>query len=407
MKKKITALFLALALCVGLAAPAFANGDAAAPGRVNTVSLGGSFSAALTADGNPNLWGMNAHDTVGDGTLGQSPWFVNCRRTPARVMTNIRLPGGAVQTLPSNEPSAWAREDVNRAISLGLVPAQLQSNYTQAATRAEFAALAVTLYERVMGREIAQRQTFVDTDDINVEKAAGIGVVEGIGNNRFNPDGTLTREQAATMLSRLANAVGRPLPAHTSTFADSAQVSTWAFEAVGQMQASGIMGGIGNNLFSPQGSYTREQSIVTILRLYDLVTDGTETPVPPYQPPSSFDVDVFDLVNVERANHGLNPLQWDSRLANVARDHSVDMAHRNFFNHFCPSGRGPVERLADAGISWWFIAENIARGQRTPESVVAAWMNSPPHRRNILDPALTHLGVGFYEYHWTQKFIGI
>lgn len=91
------------------------------------------------------------------------------------------------------------------------------------------------------------------------------------GGGKFNPDGTLTREQAATMLSRLAEAVGKLLSAQAPTFADNASVSSWAFDAVGQMQASGIMGGVGSNTFAPQGSYSREQSIITMLRLYEAV----------------------------------------------------------------------------------------------------------------------------------------
>jgi hypothetical protein len=137
-------------------------------------------------------------------------------------------------------------------------------------TRAEFAALAVALYENIKG-EITGRSTFVDTDDINVEKAAYIGVVTGVGNNMFAPDNQLTREQAAVMLARLANAIGQPLPIQASTFADNAQISSWAIEGVGQMQAAGIMGGIGNNRFAPSDPYTREQSIVTIMRLFDIV----------------------------------------------------------------------------------------------------------------------------------------
>jgi len=55
------------------------------------------------------------------------------------------------------------------------------------------------------------------------------------------------------------------------TFADSGSVSSWASEAVGQMQATGIMNGVGNNMFSPKYPYTREQSIITVLRLYNAV----------------------------------------------------------------------------------------------------------------------------------------
>ena len=104
-----------------------------------------------------------------------------------------------------------------------------------------------------------------------MEKAAAIGVVNGVGNGNFAPPDTLTREQAATMLARLSNALGKQIPENAPTFSDSGSVSDWATAAVGQMQSAGIMGGVGNNMFSPKGDYTREQSIVTMLRLSNYV----------------------------------------------------------------------------------------------------------------------------------------
>ena len=169
-----------------------------------------------------------------------------------------------------DQPSSWAAPQVNEAIAAGIVPDTLQSGYTRPATRAEFCALAVELYETVTGTEIAQRATFTDTDDLNVQKMAGLGVVNGVGDGTFDPDGTLTREQAATMLVRLAEAMGHPLPEGTASFADHASIASWAVDAVGRAQAAGLMGGVGDNTFSPQGSYTVEQSILTALRLYDL-----------------------------------------------------------------------------------------------------------------------------------------
>ena len=166
-------------------------------------------------------------------------------------------------------PSSWAAEQVNAAIVANLVPAALQSKYTQATTRAEFCALAVTLYEMLEG-EIVNNASFTDTSDINVEKAATIGVVTGVGEGKFAPDDKLTREQAATMLSRLANAIGKPLAEQTATFGDNGSVSSWATDAVGQMQATGIMTGVGNNTFAPKSDYTREQSIATFIRLWDI-----------------------------------------------------------------------------------------------------------------------------------------
>jgi hypothetical protein len=161
-------------------------------------------------------------------------------------------------------PSAWANDLVRYAIAENLVPASLQSKYTQPTTRAEFCALATALYEKIKG-EITERITFADIDDVNVEKMAAIGVVSGVGGNRFDPDANLTREQAAVMLAQLAVAVGKPFDKQAAArFADNSSIASWAIERVGQVQAAGIMSGIGNNMFAPKQPYTREQSIITV-----------------------------------------------------------------------------------------------------------------------------------------------
>lgn len=166
-------------------------------------------------------------------------------------------------------PSSWAAEQLSQAAAAGIVPESFESRYTQAATRAEFCALAVRLYEKVTGETITQRATFSDTTDINVQKMAGLGVVNGVGGGKFDPGGTLTREQAATILARLAEAMGHPLPQAAPSFSDSAAIASWAAAGVGQVQAAGIMAGDGS-AFIPQSAYTREQCILTALRLYHL-----------------------------------------------------------------------------------------------------------------------------------------
>jgi hypothetical protein len=87
----------------------------------------------------------------------------------------------------------------------------------------------------------------------------------------FSPDTQLTREQAATMLCHLANAAGKPLTEKTAAFNDNSAISTWAIEYVGQVQSAGIMGGVGENTFAPKSPYTREQSIITALKLFELM----------------------------------------------------------------------------------------------------------------------------------------
>lgn len=168
-------------------------------------------------------------------------------------------------------PSVWAQDFVKEAIAADIVPADLQGEYTTAATRGEFCALAVQLYETISGQTITGRVQFEDTKDENVEKAAALGVISGVGAGQAAPDGTLTREQAATMLARLAEACGKPLSSGDTAFADSAAISSWAEDSVNQVGANGIMSGTGNGNFSPKGQYTREQSITTMLRLFDYI----------------------------------------------------------------------------------------------------------------------------------------
>ena len=179
----------------------------------------------------------------------------------------------------ADTPSDWAVAQVSDASARNLVPQQLRSDYTNPTTRAEFCILAVTLYEKVTSSAITGRATFTDTTDVNVQKAAYVGVVNGVGGGRFDPDTTLTREQAATMLARLAASVGRPLSVGYAGFDDNDNISSWAIDAVEQCKVTEIMEGTGGNWFSPKAPYTREQSIVTMLRLY-YALGGTGTPQP-------------------------------------------------------------------------------------------------------------------------------
>ena len=165
--------------------------------------------------------------------------------------------------------SSWAAGTVNEAVRNKFVPISLRSRYQQAITRAEFCALVVALYESYTGEEITGRVEFDDTDDINVQKAAAVGLVTGAAGNSFDPDRKLTREQAATLLSRFTTIVGNPFPVHETTFSDKDSIASYALDAVGQMQAAGLISGYSDNTFHPKDEYTREQGIITIMRLLE------------------------------------------------------------------------------------------------------------------------------------------
>jgi uncharacterized protein YkwD len=123
--------------------------------------------------------------------------------------------------------------------------------------------------------------------------------------------------------------------------------------------------------------------------------------------PSGNEDKVLAVVNEERAAAGCAPVKPDAKLRELARAHSADMAARSYFDHNTPEGLTPWDRADKAGVGN-LGAENIARGQKTADAVMRAWMNSPGHRRNILDCSLTTLGVGIQDGAsgpwWTQDF---
>lgn len=112
---------------------------------------------------------------------------------------------------------------------------------------------------------------------------------------------------------------------------------------------------------------------------------------------------VYRLTNQVRQQHGLSPLTWETSLTGVARAHSADMLHRNYFSHQSQDGRSPHDRLrAGYPFGLTMSGENIWSGagydsrdtQRLARIIVDNWLSSPGHRQNLLNPQFTDIGVG-------------
>ncbi|MEC2078123.1 CAP domain-containing protein [Metabacillus fastidiosus] len=123
------------------------------------------------------------------------------------------------------------------------------------------------------------------------------------------------------------------------------------------------------------------------------------------QSPSSFEEQVVVLVNKERTSRGLKPLTHRADLKNVAEKKAQDMINSNYFSHTSPNYGSPFDMMKTFGISYQAAGENIAKGQKSPQEVMNAWMNSSGHRANILKPEYDSIGVGFYNGAWVQMFI--
>ncbi|OMF22215.1 SCP-like extracellular [Paenibacillus sp. FSL H8-0548] len=121
---------------------------------------------------------------------------------------------------------------------------------------------------------------------------------------------------------------------------------------------------------------------------------------------SDYQSQVITLVNKERANAGLSALTSDALLTKVATEKARDMDVNNYFSHTSPTYGSPFDMMRSFGVSYSYAGENIASGQKTPQDVMTAWMNSPGHRANILSGNFTKIGVGYVNGEWVQMFIG-
>lgn len=119
---------------------------------------------------------------------------------------------------------------------------------------------------------------------------------------------------------------------------------------------------------------------------------------------------VLQLVNLERAEVGGAPVVVAERLRKIAEDYACRMIEEDYFGHTEPDSHfGPGERAAAAKYSFYAVGENLAAGQHTAAEVMQVWMDSPAHRRVILDPSWKEIGIavrfgGRYGIYWVQEF---
>jgi uncharacterized YkwD family protein/spore coat assembly protein SafA len=140
----------------------------------------------------------------------------------------------------------------------------------------------------------------------------------------------------------------------------------------------------------------------------NLIYPGDKVNVPNIDATKGIENQVLNLVNKERQAAGIKPLAMDWELQRVARIKACDMATTGYFSHQSPDYGSPFDMMKQYGISYRTAGENIAQGQRSPEEVMKAWMNSQGHRENIMKSDFSHIGVGYCSQgnHWVQMFIG-
>ena len=199
-------------------------------------------------------------------------------------------PGDTAATL---NVSSWAQAEVQKAEALGLTEVAYETlgdDYRQPITRAQFCALALNFVARQEGSDVGSfRQiiekykaayddtgivrpfTDVSAEGDNATLAYYIGLVQGRGDGSFDPNGLLTRQEAAVMLARAYQTYAGAAQAGTDalSFPDADKIADWAQEGVALMARWKVMNGVEDGSFAPTGHYTIEQCLLTLLRLWE------------------------------------------------------------------------------------------------------------------------------------------
>ena len=413
------------------------KGDVVIPARYQQTSGFGTLGIAAVTDGSgAYLIDRNGQKIPGSEQLDADTYILGNDEilTPEEYVVieeNGRYGFGRIQYTPpmpeEDDMDDWAYGLVSEAIQAGLVPTQLQSLYRQNITRGEFCLLLIQTLETVTGQDIEdfvqqesgraltdwqQDYPFQDSTSQAVIAANALGIISGRGEGVFGPYDLITRQEAAAMLTQTAKLLGESTDsAPNAGYADQSSVASYFQNAVNYVTANGIMGETGANQFSPLSNYNREQSYITVYRLYQLVTGETDQqPDRPVDPEQSAETQedsvgaILRLVNEERAAEGLAPMTTSDAINKAAQVRAEEL--QELFEHTRPDGSTCFTALDEAGVRYWTAGENIAAGTSAPEGAMNMWMNSEGHRANILNENFDTIGVGRAGNYWVQMFIG-
>ena len=273
------------------------------------------------------LYGNVVHSRFGDGNyVWYMPYVGNARNALYTELNEKYLKyksaakpaleppadvDGDVLTLPKN----WADGEIKEAAALNILPYEFTKNYVASITREDFCTLASFLLagieapgtdsrsvegadvlfglrEKILGNgEVKQnfpKEYDENGNEIKKEDAIGfsdmeylpygiynlaaLGIVNGRDDGTFDPSGSITRQEAAKILEKIAALYISTDNANANTFADKAEIAEWARIGADWCMYAGVMNGVGENTFLPNGLYTREQAIATMVRLFKVIS---------------------------------------------------------------------------------------------------------------------------------------
>ena len=185
--------------------------------------------------------------------------------------------------------SEWSGDAIDRAVEKDFIPVLMRYDYVYSINRHDFAVITYNMLEKTGKLDLSKTsQRFTDTSSQEITTLAEIGIVSGKSDTLFEPDSNLTREEAATILARICdyvNVSSTNTQSTNSLYSDDNKISDWAKNSVYKLRDYGIMqgefvydaeigdwGGYSETVnFNPKSEITKEECIVAIMRIYDLM----------------------------------------------------------------------------------------------------------------------------------------
>ena len=170
--------------------------------------------------------------------------------------------------------SNWAVPELDKAAEYGFITEKIKDKMNGPITREEFCEIVIKLYEKTMGKAatFSNMAAFTDTKNTEIFKAYELGIVNGVGGNKFAPDKLVKREEMAAMMYRAVKVV-KPSADFSidgaKKFSDEELISPYAIESIKFMSKNGFIKGLDGGRVDPKGTTTREQAVIMVTRTYE------------------------------------------------------------------------------------------------------------------------------------------
>lgn len=336
------------------------------------------------------------------------------------VFTAYIVVGPKVQaaSIKDVKPSHWAYKPIQKYVDNGYATLEEGCFYpNKAITRGEMAQMLVNTLRLPLDATVDLQAKDLTQEHPNF-KALHKLIELGVFNNSeyIHPDNTLTRAQMAKVIA-IAFHVEVDNKNKTS-FKDYSK-SYWAKPYIESLADEKIITGKTATQYAPNDNVTKAHFVALASRAknfssrvknleiaYDLLSKAY---INTKQVNRHYVSEVIDIVNKERAALGLQPVQEDVYLSQLATVKLNDIVNRKYFDHYSPYYGYPWEMANYFDYEFRSFGENLAKNLVTPKSVMKGWMASPKHKENILKPNYTNIGIavkrdGIGNFIWVQMF---